>query len=117
MPAFLNNHAKSRARSVQLDSTVITERITTPKRESAATPPTPADRSSSLPDQENQIPSVRHYRSMLVVDAPSLGPHKPITYDELYLSQPTPGTLLWTSSCNLLLGIIIRFLLYYNCLC
>ncbi|KAI1107582.1 Septin-domain-containing protein [Jackrogersella minutella] len=84
MPAFLNPHSKARARSVQLDSSHFMEQFAVPQREST-TPPVPSVRSSSLLDQENQPPSVRHYRSMLVVDAPSLGPHKPISYDELYM--------------------------------
>ncbi|KAI2468783.1 Septin-domain-containing protein [Annulohypoxylon bovei var. microspora] len=62
------------------------ENFTVPQREST-TPPVPSVRSSSLLDQENQ-PPVRHYRSMLVVDAPSLGPHKPISYEELYINPP-----------------------------
>lgn len=92
MPAFLNPHNKARARSVQLDSSHFKENMCLPHRDSA-TPPTPGARSSSiLLGQENhQAPSVRHYRSMLVVDAPSLGPHKPISYDELYFHPPLTG--------------------------
>lgn len=56
-----------------------------PRRENC-TSPGPSPRSSSLPVQENQ-PPIRHYRSMLVVDAPTLGPLKPVTYDELYVQD------------------------------
>ncbi len=48
-----------------------------------------------MADQENQVLSMRHYRSMLVVDAPSLGPHKPMSYDEFYVDA-MPGIDLWT---------------------
>lgn len=47
-------------------------------------------RSSSYPNKENQdpAPSMRHIRSMLHVDAPTLGPLKPVLnstdYAELY---------------------------------
>ncbi|KAI0854311.1 Septin-domain-containing protein [Daldinia vernicosa] len=86
MPAFLSPHNKARARSVQLDSAHIMENLCLPQRESA-TSPTQAMRSSTRLDQENQPPA-RHYRSLLVVDAPSLGPLKPMSYDELYFHQP-----------------------------
>ncbi|KAL7629491.1 Cell division control protein 3 [Parahypoxylon ruwenzoriense] len=87
MPAFLNPHSKTRARSVQLDSNIVMESFASPKRESA-TLPSPATKFDNPLSQENQPPSVRHYRSMLVVDAPSLGPHKPISYEELYIHHP-----------------------------
>ncbi|KAI1384996.1 Septin-domain-containing protein [Hypoxylon trugodes] len=87
MPAFLNPHGKARARSVQLDNNHFMDNFCLPQRESS-TPPALAVRPSSLVDQENQPPSVRHFRSMLVVDAPSLGPHKPMSYDELYFNAP-----------------------------
>ncbi|KAI1802684.1 Septin-domain-containing protein [Daldinia bambusicola] len=63
------------------------ENLCLPQRESAPSP-SPAVRSSTRLDQENRPPSVRHYRSMLVVDAPSLGPLKPMSYEELYFHQP-----------------------------
>lgn len=90
MPAFLNAHSKARARSVHLDSNSFMENLCLPQRDSA-TPPAPATRTSSQLDRENQHLSVRHYRSMLVVDAPSLGPHQPISYEELYFHQPLAG--------------------------
>lgn len=40
-----------------------------------------------MADQENQLPSMRHYRSMLVVDVPFLGPYRPMSYDELYVDM------------------------------
>lgn len=43
--------------------------------------------SSARVSQENRDPSVRHYRSMLVVDAPALRPLKPMDYSELYGSD------------------------------
>ncbi|KAI1487395.1 Septin-domain-containing protein [Biscogniauxia mediterranea] len=90
MPPFLNSHAKARARSVQLDSSAIMEKASVARRDSATLPPVSTARSSSLPEPENQPPSVRHYRSMLVVDTPSLGPLKPMSYDELYV-DPVPA--------------------------
>ncbi|KAI2629889.1 Septin-domain-containing protein [Hypoxylon sp. NC1633] len=88
MPAFLNPHNK-RARSVHLDSKHFMENFM-PLRDTNAT--TSATMSNSdqetQENQENLPPSVRHYRSMLVVDAPSLGPHKPISYEELYFDPP-----------------------------
>ncbi|KAI0132206.1 septin [Xylariales sp. AK1849] len=88
MPTFLVNHAKARARSVQLDKYVAIEAAAAEaakKRESAQTPPVPSVRHSSLPSaKENQDPSIRHYRSMLVVDAPTLGPLRPMDYKEFY---------------------------------
>lgn len=87
MPVFLNNHAKSRTRSVQLDKKIDNN----PRRFCEpcvidGPSPAPSFRSSSLPAQENQLP-IRHYRSMLVVDAPAIGPLKPITYDELHVHK------------------------------
>ncbi|KAI1168844.1 Septin-domain-containing protein [Nemania serpens] len=58
-------------------------------REPIHTPPLSV-RIGSMADQENQNPSIRHYRSMLVVDAPSLGPHKPMSYDEFRV-EPVPA--------------------------
>ncbi|KAI3329429.1 Septin-domain-containing protein [Xylariaceae sp. AK1471] len=82
MPAFLNGHGKARNRSVQLDNTLaITQAAGSTSRDLVHTPLITV-RASSLPDQENQAPSTLHYRSMLVVDTPSLGPHRPICYDE-----------------------------------
>ncbi|KAI1127723.1 hypothetical protein F5Y10DRAFT_242255 [Nemania abortiva] len=90
MQAFLNGHAKARNRSVQLDNNpVLTQVISAKHREPIHTPPIPA-RTDSMANQENQNPSVRQYRSMLVVDAPSLGPHKPISYDEFHVGA-IPG--------------------------
>ncbi|KAI1503039.1 hypothetical protein F5X99DRAFT_376577 [Biscogniauxia marginata] len=106
MPPFLNSHAKARARSVQLDSNAIMEKASVTRRDSANIPPVSSTRSSSLPEPENQPPSIRNYRSMLVVDAPTLGPLKPMSYDELY-ADPAPGICLRTRSCNLLPGIFI----------
>lgn len=91
MPTFLVNHSKARTRSVQLDSM--------PRRIQAMEPP--PSRSSLLSvattnsqpasfvrsSQENRDPAVRHYRSMLVVDAPALRPLKPLDYSELYNSN------------------------------
>ncbi|KAI1134514.1 Septin-domain-containing protein [Hypoxylon sp. FL0543] len=84
MPAFLNSHNKPRARSVQLDGNNFMEHFCLPQKDST-TPPAARVRPSSLLDQENH-PLSRQYRSMLVVDAPSLGPHKPISYEELYVN-------------------------------
>lgn len=107
MPAFLNAHYKGRARSVQLDGHSFMEGFSMSHKD-AETPSSRATRSNSVLDQENQPPSVRHYRSMLVVDAPSLGPHKPISYDELYVQLPLAGTFLRTRSCNLLSNMPIH---------
>ncbi|KAI0483316.1 Septin-domain-containing protein [Xylariaceae sp. FL0804] len=84
MPPFLTHHAKVRARSVQLANDLAKERAAAAvRRESAGTPPIPlSTQASSLSDKENQTQSVRHYRSMLIVDAPTLGPHQPMSYDE-----------------------------------
>ncbi|KAI5926655.1 Septin-domain-containing protein [Camillea tinctor] len=90
MPPFLNNHAKARACSVQLDSCAATEKPPLPRRDSATLPPVSSTRSTSLPKPENHPPPVRHYRTMLVIDAPSLGPLNPMSYDELYV-DPVPA--------------------------
>lgn len=101
MPAFLNGHVKARNRSVQLDSNpFMAQTVSLKHREPIHTPPLSV-RIGSMADQENQNPSIRHYRSMLVVDAPSLGPHKPMSYDEFRV-EPVPG--IFTSlelSCDL----------------
>lgn len=90
MQAFLNSHAKARNRSVQLDNNpVLTQAVSSKHWDSGHSPPASAG-TDSMANQENQNPSVRHYRSMLVVDAPSLGPHKPISYDE-FLVGAMPG--------------------------
>ncbi|KAI1845776.1 hypothetical protein JX265_000045 [Neoarthrinium moseri] len=99
MPTFLINHNKARARSVQLDKTLALEAAAAEvakKRESTGTPPVPTTRHSSLAltGQENRDPSIRHYRSMLVVDAPtlpSLGPLKPMDCTELYDQDLAPS--------------------------
>ncbi|KAI0539324.1 Septin-domain-containing protein [Xylaria digitata] len=94
MPAFLNGYTKARSGSVQLDNNLILTQATSSKyRDPVHTPPLSA-RTSGMADQENQVPSMRQFRSMLVVDAPSLGPHKPISYDEFYIDAipATNGT-------------------------
>jgi hypothetical protein len=95
MPSFLVHHPKTRARSVQFDKSIMIDTTEmAQKRESAGTPPVPSVRHSSLAlGQENRDQSIRHYRSMLVVDAPILGPLKPLDYTELYPEDSTtPGT-------------------------
>ncbi|KAK8080743.1 hypothetical protein PG997_008561 [Apiospora hydei] len=92
MSAFFVNHGKVRARSVQLDKSITEEALAAQAvqaREQSGTPPAPSARSSSYPHKENQAPApVRHIRSMLHVDAPTLGPLKPVLnstdYAELY---------------------------------
>lgn len=98
MPTFLNGHVKARNRSVQLDGSnpFTTQAVSLKQREPIHTPPLSL-RISSMADQENQNPSFRHYRSMLVVDAPSLGPHKPMSYDEFRV-EPVPGIFSLDSS-------------------
>ena len=77
----------------------------------AASTPGPGKRIVSLPvKQQENIHSIRRYKSMLDVDeAPKLPATKPLTYDELYVgplaeTMPTPaaGTLevgkYWKSS-------------------
>lgn len=110
MAAFPFHHGKARARSVQLDKAAAAEALVAKaakaRAESAPTPPAPSARSSSLPYKENQAPagSVRHYRSMLHVDAPSLGPLKPMDYAELYAHHAPPHGTCEPSgvSCSLL---------------
>ncbi|KAI1757283.1 Septin-domain-containing protein [Xylaria castorea] len=86
MPPFLNSHGKTRNRSVQLDNSPVSTQVVYSKhREPIHTPPLSV-RTNSMPKQENWTPSIHHYRSMLVVDAPSLGPHKPISYDEFHVA-------------------------------
>jgi hypothetical protein len=110
MPAFLNHHAKARARSVQLDKNLDNkigpDAPMVSLQEYSSSSLAPAPRFSGLISQENQTPSIRHYRSMLVVDAPSLGPLKPMSYDELYVHS-TAGTTPWRGSCNVFPGIPI----------
>ncbi|KAK7956021.1 septin [Apiospora aurea] len=97
MSAFFVNHGKGRARSVQLDKSITEEALAAQAaqaREQSGTPPIPAARSSSYPHKENQAPApVRHIRSMLHVDAPTLGPLKPVLnstdYAELYTHRIT----------------------------
>lgn len=109
MAAFPFHHGKPRVRSVQLNKAAAAEAIAAEAakaRESAPTPPAPSARSSSLPYKENLAPlaSVRHYRSMLHVDAPSLGPLKPMDYAELYAHHAPPHGTCEPSgvSCSLL---------------
>lgn len=107
MPAFLNTHSKARARSVQLDKSAALETLalqSAANRESTGSPFPPSTRHSSLALsadlQENQSPSIRHYRSMLVVDAPTLpalGPVRPMDYAELY-DYPWPPAFGRSSS-------------------
>lgn len=90
MHTFLVNQNKLRNRGVQLDyipaQTLVGQ---PPNRDSLVTPPSPKLRNSclTLSDQENENPSARHYRSMLVVDTPTLGPLKPLDYAGLYNSE------------------------------
>ncbi|KAI1279155.1 Septin-domain-containing protein [Xylaria sp. FL0933] len=85
MPPFLNGHSKTRNSSVQLDTSFASSQtIHSKHREPIHTPPLSA-RTNGMVDQENQVPSMRHFRSMLAVDAPFLGPYKPMSYDELYV--------------------------------
>ncbi|KAK8033455.1 cell division control CDC3 [Apiospora marii] len=100
MSAFFVNHGKVRARSVQLDKTTTQEAIMAQAikaREFGGTPG-PSGRSSSFTNKENQdpAPSMRHIRSMLHVDAPTLGPLKPVLnstdYAELYTHNASNGT-------------------------
>ncbi|KAI0394012.1 hypothetical protein F5Y17DRAFT_429593, partial [Xylariaceae sp. FL0594] len=94
MPGFLNGHVKGRNRSVQLDTMKMSP---THVRLGSMTGPSIAERTSSLPSQENQVPHVQSYRSMLVVDTPQLAPHKPILFDELSLDN-IAGT--WRYTCS-----------------
>ena len=83
MPAFLNNHAKARTRSVQLDrvsSSVAWHGHFVP----ATFSPFSTARTDLLLNRENQVPPVRNYGSMLNVDAPKLLALKPMAYEELY---------------------------------
>jgi septin 7 len=86
MPTFLVNHNKLRNRSIQLDSVPLQICDQLPARGSLSVPVTSAFKANgtALPRQENQEPSIRHYRSMLVVDAPTIGPLKPLDYSGLY---------------------------------
>lgn len=109
MAAFPLHYRKARVRSVQLDKTAAAEAMAyeaAKARESAPTPSALFARSNGLPYKENQAPpgSVRHYRSMLHVDAPSLGPLKPMDYAELYAHHAPPHGTCEPSgvSCSLL---------------
>ncbi|KAJ2984780.1 hypothetical protein NUW58_g5879 [Xylaria curta] len=101
MPPFLNGHGKARNRSVQLDDSLISNQVDCSKyREPVHIPPLSV-RTNRMAYQENQMPN-RHYRSMLVVDAPSLGPHRPISYDEFHVeampASPIPADVQLASS-------------------
>lgn len=121
MPSFLTNHAKARARSVQLDKAVANAALSSvamPSQESVGCPPVPSQRSSSLPGQENENPAIRHYRSMLIVDAPTIMPIKPMDYQELYDQPPCYGTirlggLLQLASSTSLTDLMHRVLLIF----
>ncbi|KAK9776633.1 putative Septin-domain-containing protein [Seiridium cardinale] len=88
MHNFLANHNKTRHRSVQLDGmcmqTVTADQSRHRGSVGLSTAPTPRASSLALSNQENQAPSIRHYRSMLVVDAPTIRPLKPLDYSGLY---------------------------------
>lgn len=101
MAPFLNHQTKARARSFQLEAPPGTiKSVSTP-------PPSSGDRSKTstqshrsvsvaLPSgSENQEPStIRHYRSMLVVDAPRLAPLAPLCFDEILVSSNNLGTFI-----------------------
>ena len=100
MAPFLSHHAKARARSFQLEAPPgIAETASTPPLSSGDKSKTsnPSNRSASLAlpsGPENQEPStIRHYRSMLVVDAPRLAPLAPLCFDEILVSSNNLGTL------------------------
>jgi hypothetical protein len=95
MPAFLNSHGKARNRSVQLDSSAaITRTVGPASLEHVYSLPITV-RTSSWPEQDKQTSCIGHYRSMLVVDTPSLGPHRPVSYDEFCVNT-IPGISLRT---------------------
>ncbi|KAI0164667.1 Septin-domain-containing protein [Xylariaceae sp. FL1272] len=77
MPPFLYGHGKTRNRSLQLENKLVLTQI---NRHSAQTPPGSVQ-SSTFSDKENDDPAIRHYKSMLLVDAPTLGPYKRLSYD------------------------------------
>lgn len=101
MAPFTNHYTKARARSFQLDAQPgIIESVSPPPLSSGDKSKTPAPSSRSvsvaLPSRsENQEPStIRHYRSMLVVDAPRLAPLAPVCFDEILVSSTSLGTCI-----------------------
>lgn len=104
----LGHHSKSRTRSVQLekDFGVAEASASRPPmaKENRITPvpPIPSARSSSLPGLKD-VNAARQYRSMLDVEAPpSLGPVKPLDYDEFYVD----GSKLPASQQSLVVAIL-----------
>lgn len=95
MPGFLNNHGKGRTRSIQLDhSFSMSTQAVDHKPWGPSHRPRLSVGATSVGNQENQVPVSRYYRSMLVVDAPLLGPHKPLSFDEFSVEM-MPGISLF----------------------
>ncbi len=93
---------KSRNKSVQFEKSHVgfeNANAPGPSRDYATLHPMPSTRTSSLPiDHKENV--IRHYRSMLDVDAPRLPLAKPLSYDELYPKPQELNFATASSTCS-----------------
>jgi hypothetical protein len=91
----MKQQGKGRAKSVQWDRSLLSQASNDDdlSRTGRSSPPVPGNRTSSLPQGENKenMITIRHYRSMLDVEAaPILPAAVPLTFDDLAPRPPEP---------------------------
>lgn len=113
----LSYHTRSRTKSVQFDKVKIAsgesveDSALPPVRPaSVAGPPIPGNRISSLPgNQQENLGSIRRYKSMLDVEEPPRLPvTQPLTYEELYPQPPPERKPTITARMNSILHVAKR---------